>query len=124
MTSITSGEMHIQHYHFFSGCFADNAFITDCEEIKQNITYCGVNVHFQNGIAKRAIRDIQEQAKKQMLHARARWPEVIQLALWPDAVRYAIHIYNTVPSQDDGHSRLEMMQESGMEHLQHCTFSR
>ena len=54
--------VHIQHYHCDNGHFADNAFITGCKQNKQHITYCGINAHFQNGIAERAIMDIQEQA--------------------------------------------------------------
>ena len=96
-----SHAVHIQHYHCDNSHFADNAFIASSEQNKWHITCCGVNVHFQNGIAEWAIRDIQEQAWKQLLHARARWPEVMHSALWPYAVRYAIYIHNTVPFQDD-----------------------
>ena len=69
--------------------------MTDCEQNKQQIIYCEMNAHFQNGIAGQAIKDVWEQAQKQLLYAWARWPEVIHLALWPYAVRYAVYIYNT-----------------------------
>ena len=68
----------------------------------------GVNVHFQNGMSERGIWEIQEQAQKQLLHARARWPELIHLALRPYAVRYAVNIHNTVPSHDIRCFRLEL----------------
>jgi hypothetical protein len=100
--------VHIQQYHCDNGRFADKAFINHCEQQQQHITYCGVNAHFQNGIAEKAIRDIQEQARKQLLHARSRWPEVIHLALWPYALRMAVHLHNTVPSLADGRSPLEV----------------
>jgi hypothetical protein len=45
----------IQHYHADNGRFADNAFKNHCEANSQSISYCGVNAHFQNGIAERAI---------------------------------------------------------------------
>ena len=64
--------VHIQPYHCDNGCFADNAFVTDCKQNKQHITYCGVNAHFQNGMFERAIWEIHKQAQKQLLHARAR----------------------------------------------------
>ena len=41
------------HYHADNGRFADNAFINDCKAQRQVISYCGVNAHFQNGIAER-----------------------------------------------------------------------
>ena len=73
--------VHIQHYLCDNCFFAGNVFIADCEQNKQYITYCGVNAHFQNGIVEQAIRGIQEQALNQLLHAWARWPDVIHLAL-------------------------------------------
>ena len=61
----------IQHYHADNGRFADNAFLRAIAEGGQMISYCGVNAHFQNGIAEKQIRDLQEQARKQLLHAKA-----------------------------------------------------
>ena len=43
-----------------------------------------------------------------MLHERARWPEVIYLALWSYLVMHAVYIHHTVPSHDDNCSRLEL----------------
>ena len=51
-----SAEQHgvkILHYHANNGRFADNAFISDCNAQRQSLSYCGVNAHFQNGIAER-----------------------------------------------------------------------
>ena len=42
----------IMHYHADNERFADNAFIQDCQTNRQSISYCGVNAHFQNGIAE------------------------------------------------------------------------
>ena len=100
--------VHIEHYHADNGRFADNAFISHCSQRQQRLTYCGVNAHFQNGVAERAIRDITEGGRKQLLHAMARWPQVVDLALWPYALRYAVHIYNIAPVMPDGSSRLEL----------------
>ena len=59
----------ITHYHADNGRFVDNAFITDCKAQRQGLSYCGVNAHFQNGIAERRIRDLQEQTRTSMLYA-------------------------------------------------------
>jgi hypothetical protein len=99
--------IHILHYHCDNGQFADNAFKNSCSPKGQRLTFCGVNAHFQNGIAKKAIRDLQESARKQLLHAHQRWPAVIHLALWPYALRSAVHLHNTLPVLEDGTSRLE-----------------
>ena len=54
----------IKHYHCDNGRFADTAFKLSCEQGRQQLTFCGVNAHFQNGIAERAIRDLSESARK------------------------------------------------------------
>jgi hypothetical protein len=61
----------IQHYHCNNGRFSDNAFKQACHDARQQLTFCGVNAHFQNGIAERSIGDLSESARKQLLHARA-----------------------------------------------------
>jgi hypothetical protein len=105
MTRLTSQEtinakraFEILHYHCDNGRFADNDFKTACSS----------TAHFQNGIAEKAIRDLRESARKQLLRAHHRWPAAIHLALWPYALRYATYLHNTLPVLDDGTSRLEM----------------
>jgi hypothetical protein len=99
--------VHILHYHCNNRQFADNAFKNSCSAKGQQLTFCGVNAHFQNGIAKKAVRDLQESARKQLLHVRQCWPAVIHLDLWPYALRSAVHLHNTLPVLEDGTSRLE-----------------
>ena len=97
----------VKHYHADNGRFADNAFLKSVAESGQTISFCGVNAHFQNGIAEKRIRDLSEQARKQLLHAKARWPSAIEINLWPYALRNANDIRNTIPDKDDGSSPLE-----------------
>jgi hypothetical protein len=61
--------VRILHYHCNNGQFADNAFKNSCSAKGQQLTFCGVNVQFQNGITEKAIRDLRESARKQLLHA-------------------------------------------------------
>ena len=77
------GINRIRHYHADNGQFADNAFIQDITKQGQMISYCGVNAHFQHGVAEKRIRDLQEQVRKMLLHAKARWPTAITINLWP-----------------------------------------
>jgi hypothetical protein len=99
--------IRILHYRCNNGRFADNAFKNSCSAKGQRLTFCGVNAHFQNSIAEKAIRDLQESARKQLLHARQCWPATIHLALWPYALRSTAHLHNTLPVLEDGTSRLE-----------------
>jgi hypothetical protein len=98
----------IQHYHCNNGRFFDNAFKQACHNARQQLTFCGVNAHFQNGIAERSIRNLSESTCKQLLHARARWPQAVAFALWPYALRNAALLHNSLPVLEDGTSRLEL----------------
>jgi hypothetical protein len=48
----------ILHYHCNNRRFADNAFKNSCISKGQQLTFCGVNAYFHNGIAEKAIRDL------------------------------------------------------------------
>ena len=54
--------VRILHYHCDNGRFADNTFKQACNNTRQQLTFCGINTHFQNGIAKLSIRDLSESA--------------------------------------------------------------
>jgi len=100
--------VRIQHYHSDNGRFADNAFRTSIEENQQTISFCGVNAHWQNGIAERRIRDLQEAATTMLLYAQRRWPDAIDRALWPYAMRHANNISNNTPMKGQQHSPIEL----------------
>jgi hypothetical protein len=98
----------IQHYHCDNGRFSDSAFKQACHEQCQQLTFCGMNAHFQNGIAERSIQDLLESAHKQLLHVRACWPQPVHFALWPYTLRNAALLHNSLPVLEDGTSRLEL----------------
>lgn len=87
----------IEHYHADNGRFSDNAFRQHVHVSGQTITFCGVNAHWQNGIAEKAIRDIKNSARTQLLHAMDRWPGAIAVYLWPYAMRHAVNLRNNSP---------------------------
>ncbi len=100
--------IRIQHYHCNNGHFSDNAFKQACHDACQQLTFCGFNAHFQNGIAKRRNRGLSKSARKQLLHARAQWPAAVHFALWPYALRTAALLHNSLPVLEDGMLRLEL----------------
>ncbi len=104
----TKNGVKIQHYHCNNGQFSDNAFNQACHKKRQQLTFCGINTHFQNGIAEQAIRDLSESTRKQLLHARACWPQAVHFALWLYALRNAALLHNSLPVLEDGMSRLEL----------------
>ena len=98
----------IKRYHADNGRFADNAFIQDCQANRQILSYCGVNAHFQNGIAECHIQDLQEQTRTSMLYALNKWKKMVIINLWPYAMRHANDVANTTPRKGQELSPLEM----------------
>lgn len=91
----------VRHYHADNGRFADNGFINDVAKEGQSISYCGVNAHWQNGICEKRIRDLQEQTTTMLLHAESKWKSVIDVHLWPYALRAANDAMNATPRLKD-----------------------
>jgi hypothetical protein len=100
--------VRIQHYHADNGRFADNGFMNDVKQHQQTISFCGVNAHFQNGIAKKRIRDLQEQSRTMLLYVKSRWPKGVSINLWPYALRSANQLRQVTPDKEDGTSPLEI----------------
>ena len=98
----------IRRYHADNGRFADNAFIQDCQAQRQTLSYCGVNTHFQNGIAERRIRDLQERTRTSMLYAMNKWRKMVIINLWPYAMRHANDVANATPKKGQELSPVEM----------------
>ena len=48
--------VRIQHYHCNNGCFYDNTLKQSFHDERQQLTFCGINAHFQNGISELSIR--------------------------------------------------------------------
>ena len=89
--------VQVQHYHADNGVFADNKFKRAIQEAGQSLSFCGVNAHWQNGMAERRIKELQEMTRTMMLHAATRWPGAITANLWPLAMRMANGIINESP---------------------------
>jgi hypothetical protein len=110
----------VRQYHADNGQFAENLFIEDSRQQGQTITYCRVNAHFQNGIAEKRIRDLQDAACTMMLHASARWPQAMSPHLWPYALRMANDIKNVSPTRKDGKSAVNVfLGADDKSHLRH-----
>ena len=59
----------VLHYHANNGRFADNEFRQSIDKTRgQTQTFCDVNAHFQNGVATRRIRELQDHARTMLIH--------------------------------------------------------
>jgi hypothetical protein len=104
----------VLHYHADNRRFADNAFRQDLKNNNQTITFCGVNAHWQNGVAEKRIRDLTENARAMLLFAQQRWPDVITANLWPYALQMANTINNYVPLRGRKESPLELFSSTAI----------
>ena len=100
--------MTIKQYHVDNGQYADIGFIHDCSAKNQCITYCGVNVHFQNVIAKKGVRDLQEATCTSLLFNIHKWPKTVSIHLWPYTMHTANEIMISTPTMDKMESPQEL----------------
>lgn len=92
----------ILRYRADNGRFADEGFIQACTACNQTIDFCGVNAHFQNGIAESNIGFIQQSTRTILLHAMRNWPEMIALELWTLDLLEATRLANLTRFDVDG----------------------
>ena len=102
----------VKHYHADNGRFADKGFVNHVRANRQSVSYCGVNAHFQNGMAEKRIRDLQDQTTTLLMHAEAKWPDVITANLWPYALREANEALNATPNKVTGKIANQMFAHS------------
>ena len=92
----------VRSYHGDNGRFSEALWITDAAQKNQQMSFCGVGSHFQNGIAEKRIRDLTEYARTLLVHGNQIWPEAVKLALWPYALKEAERISNELRVGEDG----------------------
>jgi hypothetical protein len=115
----------VKHYHADNGIFAEVEFIRLVEKAHQMISFCGVNAHHMNGHAKKRIRDLQENARAMLLHAKRRWPSAVTANMWPYAIQSANEVHNFSPGIKSRVSPIELFSQVQVApHVRHChTFS-
>jgi hypothetical protein len=74
---VESYGVKVCNYDADNGRFAENMFMQDVEDKNQNITFCGIGAHHQNGKAEKLIREITEDACTSLSHAHQLWPEAV-----------------------------------------------
>ena len=61
--------MTISAYHADNGIFKAREWVENCHQLQQGLTFAGVGAHHANGKAERRIRELQELARTQLIHA-------------------------------------------------------
>ena len=104
----------IRAYHADNGIFKAHKWVRACQEARQPLTFASAGAHHQNGLAERRIRELQDSARTMLIHANKRWPNAVDVHLWPYALRTANEIFNISPSlqDDEGLSPLQLFSDS------------
>ena len=86
----------VRAYRADNGRFADLGFMEACKDAHQEITFCGVGAHHQNGVAERAIGDLTGIARTFLVTGMYKWPEMVTKMLWPSALQHACDRHNNL----------------------------
>jgi len=87
----------IKHYHADNHIFNHNLFKKSCISAHKIQSFCSMNAHYQNSVAKRKIYTITSLARAMLFNAMIKWLFTVHLGLWPYAVHYAVDVLNNTP---------------------------
>ena len=99
----------MKHYHADNGRFADNGFLQSVNSKDQEITFCGVGAHHQNGIVEGKNRVLTQGARTLLLHAMRMWPQMIDSMFWPFAFKAVAERLNNLQIGLDGSTPYSLM---------------
>ena len=77
----------VKHYHTDNIRFDDNGFIDAINQRDQNITFCGVGAHHQNGIVENNNKILTTGARTLLLHGMRMWTQMIDKLVWKFAMK-------------------------------------
>jgi hypothetical protein len=73
-------------------------FQEHCKQQQRQFSFSGVGAKHQNGIAEWNIRREAQWAGTNMLHLATHWPAEAHKRHWPQAIDYAVWVFNPLPN--------------------------
>ena len=92
----------IKSYRADNGRFAEKSFRDAVVGAQQEIDYCAVGAHHQNGVIERHFQSLSTKARTILLHAKRHWPAMITIILCPFALKYAEMLHNHLNIDENG----------------------
>jgi hypothetical protein len=82
--------------------FASPEFKNHCAQHNQKNSFGGVGAKHQNGVAERNIKTVAQWAHANMLYLATHWPQHANSTYWPQAIDYAVWVFNRLPNMESG----------------------
>ena len=101
-------DVTIKRYHADNGRYAEEGFHDAVKAANQELTFCGVGAHHQNGIAKSHVKIITLAGRTLLLHAKRMWPEAITTMLWPLSLKATDDCHNELSLNEAGSTPLRI----------------
>ena len=79
------------------------------------MSYSGVGVHQQNGVAERGISTVVNSSRTMMIHQALLCPEHFDMHLWPFALSHAAYLWNILSNGLNGLTPTEIFTGTKME---------
>jgi transposase InsO family protein len=92
----------IKAYHLYNGIFAAANFQEHCKQQQQKLSFSGVGAKHQNGITEQNIKTEAQWVYDNMLHLATYWPAEAHKRYWPQAIDYAVWVFNHLPNSTSG----------------------
>ena len=99
---------NLKSYHADNGIFSSAEFKSHCERNRIKFSFGGVGAKHQNGVAERNIKTVAQWARANMLHLATHWPQHASSTFWPQAIDYAVWVFNRMPNMATGISPNEI----------------
>eukprot|EP00957_Ditylum_brightwellii_P044128 3348432-Ditylum_brightwellii.AAC.1 len=83
-----------------NGVFKSAKLQEHINSLEQQLTFCRVSAHHQNGVAERYIQTLVNTTRTSLLDVHGRWPEAINMELWTFAFQHVVDQWNNTPKRN------------------------
>ena len=97
------------HYHADNGQFRYKGFHKNIDNKGQEITFCGVGAHHQNGIIENRNKQLTLGARTLLLHGMRHWPQMVDSLFWLFVIKAMAERMNSLQVDLEGQTPESIM---------------